>query len=85
MLEAMSTADSHAGHELVVADDGSIPAEQLRSLGVQAGTHLRVVEAGQARSSDSMAGSLPDFPDLAWEDFERASDLARGDAAASCG
>ncbi len=32
--------------ELVVADDGSIPATQLASLGVRPGTHLRVV-AGQ--------------------------------------
>lgn len=81
----MTTADGFEGHELVVADDGSIPAEQLRSLGVPAGTHLRVVETAQGRPSDSVAGSLPDFPDLGWEDFERASDLARGDAAASCG
>jgi hypothetical protein len=27
-----------------------------------------------------LEGSLPDLPDLSWEDFERASELARGDA-----
>lgn len=28
---------------------------------------------------DHVAGSLPDFPDLDWDDFERASELARQD------
>lgn len=27
----------------------------------------------------SFAGSLPDLPDLSWEDFERASELASFD------
>ncbi len=41
----MSTAESHpTGMELVVGRDGSISAEELRSLGIQPGTHLRVVE-----------------------------------------
>src|ERR1035437_2110089 len=56
--------------ELVVADDGSIPAEQWRRLGLRPGTHLRVVEAAPARPSGPLAGSLPNFPDLSWEDFE---------------
>jgi hypothetical protein len=33
-------------------------------------------EAGPAGSGGSFAGSLPDLPDLSWEDFERASALA---------
>ena len=62
--------------ELIVADDGSIPAAQLRRLGVQPGAHLRVV------AQSTLEGSLPDFPDLSWEDFERGSALARADLTA---
>jgi hypothetical protein len=36
-------------------------------------------EAGQVGSGGSIAGSLPDLPDLTWEDFERASALASFD------
>ncbi len=72
-------ANEHTNHELVVAPDGSIPAEQLKRLGVRPGAHLRVVETPAARSGGSFAGSLPDFPELTWEDFERASKLARED------
>jgi hypothetical protein len=71
--------------ELVVAGDGSIPADQLRKLGLLPGAHLRVVETVVASSGGRLAGSLPEFADLAWEDFERGSELARGDADASCG
>lgn len=63
--------------ELVVADDGSIPATQLASLGLRPGTHLRVVAAGA--NSDGIEAALADFPDLSWEDFARASQLARSD------
>jgi hypothetical protein len=68
-------------NELVVADDGSIPAEQLRRLGVLPGAHVRVVESGSGNKSASLAGSLPDLPDLSWQDFERASALAGQDSA----
>ena len=71
--------------ELVVAGDGSIPADQLRKLGLLPGAHLRVVEATGALGGGPLAGSLPEFADLAWEDFERGSELARRDAEASCG
>jgi hypothetical protein len=71
--------------ELVVAGDGSIPADQLRKLGLLPGSHLRVIEAQVAPDSGRLAGSLPDFADLAWEDFARGSELARRDAEASCG
>jgi hypothetical protein len=30
-------------HDVIVASDGSVPADQLARLGVEAGTHLRVV------------------------------------------
>ncbi|MCL2769292.1 MAG: hypothetical protein FWD42_04190 [Solirubrobacterales bacterium] len=69
----MNTASEGAGRELVVASDGSIPADQLARLGVAPGTHLRVVQTNPA---GTLAGSLPDFPDLSWEDFERGSALA---------
>lgn len=70
------------GHELIVASDGSIPADQLAALGVAPGAHLRVVQSESIGSAKTLAGWLPDFPDLTWEDFERASDLARRDAPA---
>lgn len=75
----VSALGEHPGHELVVAPDGSIPAGQLASLGLLPGTHLRVVEASPSEPAASLAGSLPDFPDLSWDDFERGSQLARGD------
>ncbi len=37
-------ANEHTDHELVVAADGSIPADQLARLGVAPGAHLRVVD-----------------------------------------
>ncbi len=74
----MSAANEHAD-ELVVAADGSIPADQLARLGVMPGARLRVVQTAPAGPAESMAGSLPDFPDLTWEDFERASELAQRD------
>jgi hypothetical protein len=70
-------------HELVVAADGSIPADQLKRLGVRPGAHLRVVETPATRLGGSFAGSLPDFPELTWEDFERASKLAQEDVASA--
>jgi hypothetical protein len=79
----VTTADDANSRELVVADDGSIPAEQLRGLGLQPGTHLRVIEMVSADTASPLAGSLPEFPDVSWEDFERASDAARRDAEAS--
>ena len=67
--------------ELVVAEDGSIPVTQLSSLGLRPGAHLRVVETVPSQPSDDLEGSLADFPDITWEDFERASSLAAKDAA----
>jgi hypothetical protein len=68
--------------ELVVAEDGSIPAEQLAPLGLQPGAHLRVVETTPPSDHPAeLEGSLPDLPDLDWEDFERGSELARRDLA----
>lgn len=80
----MSAVDSAPEKELVVAEDGSIPAAQLQSLGLRPGAHLRVVEASQPPDEvTSLAGCLPDLPDLDWNVFERASDLARRDLSAS--
>jgi hypothetical protein len=80
----MSTASSPHELELVVADyddddDGSIPAEQIASLGVHPGAHLRVIIEQAGRVHGSIAGRLTSWPDVTWEDFERASDLARAD------
>ena len=67
-----------------MAEDGSIPAAQLARLGLRPGAHLRVVEASKpAGETTGLAGSLPDLPDLDWDAFERASELARRDLAGS--
>lgn len=66
-------------HELVVAPDGSIPADQLKRLGVGPGAHLHVVGTPATRSGGSFAGSLPNFPALTWQDFQHASQLAQQD------
>lgn len=79
----VSAVDPTAEKELVVAEDGSIPAEQLARLGLRPGAHLRVVESAAGGQSPSLAGSLPDFPDLDWYAFERASELARRDVTAT--
>lgn len=76
----MAANERYIGHELVVAPDGSIPADQLKRLGVAPGAHLRVVETPASRPGGSFAGSLPDLAEVTWEDFERASKLAREDA-----
>ena len=78
----MSALEPTGEKELVVAEDGSIPADQLASLGLGPGAHLRVVAADEPSVAPSgLAGSLPDLHDLDWDDFERASELARQDLA----
>jgi hypothetical protein len=77
-------ANEHTDHELVMAPDGSIPAEQLKRLGVRPGAHLRVVQsASPISAAGSIAGSLPHLPDVSWKDFQRASELAREDVASA--
>jgi hypothetical protein len=78
-LDVVSAASEHPAHDLIVATDGSVPADQLARLGIAPGTHLRVVQAELWGPAGTPAGSLSDFPDLTWEDFERASELARRD------
>lgn len=75
----MSMASGPEGHELVVAGDGSIPAEQITRLGVRPGTHLRVVAEQRSGARDSIAGRLASWPDLPWGYFEQGSRLARAD------
>lgn len=48
-------------------------------LGLRPGTHLRVIETTTSADGDEVEGSLADLPELEQEDFERASELARGD------
>jgi hypothetical protein len=81
-MMTVSATDPTPEAELVVADDGSIPAEQLARLGIRPGTHLRVVATPESAGDTGLAGSLPDLPDVDWKDFERASELARHDASA---
>lgn len=81
-MRTVSATDPTPETELVVAEDGSIPAEQLARLGIHPGAHLRVVATPERQGETRLAGSLPDFPEVDWEDFERASDLARNDASA---
>jgi hypothetical protein len=75
----MSVAGGQGSHELVVAEDGSIPAEQIRQLGVRPGAHLRVVAEQPPEAEGSIAGRLAGWPEVTWEDFERAGRLARTD------
>jgi hypothetical protein len=79
----VSNADHDQGDDLVVAPDGSIPADQLSRLGLRPGTHLRVVKVEGEQHTGRLEGSLPEFPDINWEDFERASELAKRDVAGS--
>ncbi len=81
-MRTVSATNPTPEAELVVADDGSIPAEQLARLGIRPGTHLRVVATPEQAGDTGVAGSLPDFPEVDWEDFESASELARHDASA---
>ena len=78
-LIVVSTAGAGQGYEVVVAGDGSIPAEQLAALGVRPGSHLRVIPAEQAIAAPGFRGSLKGFPEPSWEDFELASEVARSD------
>jgi hypothetical protein len=75
----MSTADLPDSHELIVGPDGSIPADQIARLGLRPGAHLRVVAELPEPAKTHFGGSLPDLPEVAWEDFERGSQLAQGD------
>jgi hypothetical protein len=79
----MSTAGSPHELELVVADDGSIPAEQVANLGVRPGTHLRVIVEPAGQVQGSIAGWLTNWTDVTWEDFERATELAQADLSRS--
>ena len=79
----MSRADATAsdGAELIVAVGGSIPADQVVRLGLRPGARLRVATAASDHEPPPVVGSLPEFPDLCWEDFEKGSNLAQHDLA----
>ena len=79
----VTATNEHTDHELVVAPDGSIPADQLKRLGVRPGAHLHVVQStSPAPAAPSIAGFLSHLPDVSWEDFQRASELAQQDLSA---
>ncbi|MDA8393221.1 MAG: hypothetical protein M0Z87_10615 [Actinomycetota bacterium] len=75
----MGTAGASQGYEVVVAGDGSIPAERLAALGVRPGSHLRIIPVEPAVAAPSFRGSLKGFPEPSWEHFEHASEVARTD------
>lgn len=79
MLTVVSTANANQGYEVVVAGDGSIPAERLAALGVRPGSHLRIIVAEPPAAASGFRGSLKGFPEPSWEDFEHASEVARSD------
>ncbi len=74
----MSSAESPQYGDVVVGIDGSIPTDQLVKLGLRPGAHLRVVVVPDAQR-DTIAGALPELSEVAWEDFEAASNAAQGD------
>jgi hypothetical protein len=83
-MEPVSGLEPTGEKELIVAEDGSIPANQLASLGLRPGAHLRVATTdGPSIAPSGLAGALSDLPDLDWEVFERASELARQDLSQS--
>jgi len=67
------------GHEVIVADDGSIPAADLARLGVLPGQHLRVVVPPTSFDGGVLRGSLARYPEPTWDDFELAGLRARED------
>ncbi len=77
MLIAVSTANASQGYEVVVASDGSIPADRLAALGVRPGSHLRIIVAEPAAAPLGFRGSLKGYPEPSWDDFERASEVGR--------
>lgn len=52
----MSAEHDDLEHELIVAADGGIPADQLARLGVEAGAHLRIVSVDDP--IDAVSGIL---------------------------
>jgi hypothetical protein len=79
MLVVMSTAGSNQGYEVVVAGDGSVPAERLTELGVRPGSHLRIIVADLPSAGSTFRGSLKGFPEPSWEDFEHVSEVVTND------
>ena len=74
----MSTADgpeTYELYELVVGPYGGIPAEQIARLGLHPGAHLRA--AKRPLRENRLGGSMPELPEVSWEDFERGGELAR--------
>jgi hypothetical protein len=72
-LGVVTSENEDIEHELIVAADGSIPADQLARLGVEAGTHLRVVSVDDPVGAVSGILSL----DVSTDEAIRAM---RGDA-----
>jgi len=82
-MTIVTSVDPSPEKDLVVAADGSIPADQVARAGLRPGEHLRVIQSSPAAGDTAgLAGSLPDLPDLDWAAFERASTLARSDLGA---
>lgn len=72
----MSDADVPQGYKPVIHPAGSISAEQRALLGHLPGAKLQV--ASQLRAGVTrFGGSMPELPEVSWEDFERGSALAR--------
>jgi hypothetical protein len=71
----MSTADSPERFEFVVAEDGSIPAEQLARRGLVPGDRLGLIPnkehrpAPRKRVRGILVGRIPPDEALTWEDF----------------
>lgn len=71
----MSTAGTPEGFEFVVAQDGSIPAEQLARRGLRPGDHLALVRERQRRRPRTrvrgmLVGKARPEEAITWEDFE---------------
>ncbi|MBW0114463.1 hypothetical protein [Pseudonocardia abyssalis] len=89
-MTTTSAASNDDGFDVVVADDGSVPAAELARHGVQPGTHLRLVvtdepatpERRGGRSAGKLAGTVA--PEVI-EEWSRALDQDRAERRATLG
>jgi hypothetical protein len=65
---------------IVDVDGNAVIAAAQFPRRLPAGTHVGVGVAPVAATRRSVEGTLPDLPDLSWEDFEAASRLSTRDA-----
>jgi hypothetical protein len=89
-MSTTPTVSSNDGFDVVVAEDGSVPADELARHGVQPGARLRLVvsdePAKSPRRGGRSAGKLADtVPREMIEEWSRALDQDRAERRAALG